>query len=420
MVSGWGARRISSRPRVTEDEAIRALWRRLRWLLDPLPMVHAGSALSAAALATCEGVTQVLSLGAPAVGSTELRGDPLDPATWRELRRRHGPCHAMLTGVLDGLAPEHAARLLAAVGQLIGAEGVVAARMRGVTRAQAHVLFPGDRFKLFGEGREEVGGHATWWLMARLGKEGDEFGEGQTAAASRGIRTTDQAPYWDAQASSYAAQRSPSKVDAATLAELPPRGDVLELGAGPGVFTRQALTAEGHARYIATDISPVFCTMLREIPGVEVWAVGHADLPEISRRFDTVYAMATLHHLDPAVCTATLAWIAQALRPGGRLALVEDWAFSPQTEVLRRLWALRQALRDRVDPGEGHPSEAEWSTRLEEAGLRVLQCRQVARVESLDRYSVLDDPACRADLDWLAARAPLEVPMTILVAERES
>lgn len=231
----------------------------------------------------------------------------------------------------------------------------------------------------------------------------------------------DSASFWDEEAASYAAGRAPSQVDRATLLFAPPVGDVLELGAGPGVVTRQLLDA-GARTVTATDVAPAFVARLQAIddPRLTVVLGDHCALALPPGAFDVVYAMATLHHVREPARASVLSAVRGWLRPGGRLALVEDWAFTPSDDVQHRLVRLRSALRERVDPGEVHPTEAAWITLAGSAGLALCSRAQAPRREDLLRYGVLvDDPACRADLAWLSQHAPNpEIPMSILVFSR--
>lgn len=233
--------------------------------------------------------------------------------------------------------------------------------------------------------------------------------------------TVDTADHWDQEAEAYTQLRQPSQVDRRTLERVPPRGDVLELGAGPGVFTRQALAhpaRAGGGRFLVTDLAPAFLARLAALP-VEVLAADHRALALAVCSLDTAYAMATLHHLAAPDRRALLARLATWLRPQGRLALVEDWAFTPATEAEARLLALRRALCAHDEAGEAHPGEATWRQHLEAAGLEITHREQVGRQEPLARYRVLQDPVSRDQLAWLDARGgPHEVPMTLLVAER--
>jgi SAM-dependent methyltransferase len=232
-------------------------------------------------------------------------------------------------------------------------------------------------------------------------------------------RRADEAAFWDAEAEAYARVRRPSEVDRVTLARVPPEGDVLELGAGPGIFTRQALAHPARARggrFVVSDISPRFCAMLAALP-VVVRRCDHRALDLPPAALDTAYAMATLHHLPAADCGGLLTRLARWLRPGGRLALVEDWAFSPADEAEGRLLALRRALCAHDAAGETHPGEAEWCLRLGRAGFAVVHREQVPRAEALSRYDVLADARSREHLAWLRERGgETRVPMTLLVA----
>ena len=394
---------------MTEAPPIEPLWQRLRWLLDPLPIVHAPSGDRTAALSRCPGAEQVLPLD----------GDPADPASYAAAHEAHGDCNLVITGVLDQIAPEQAAQLITGFEQLIGQTGVLALQVPKcwcASRTAMHMLLPDERFRMFGEGHEDKGGHATYWVMARRGSLGEEFtSKGQRNSATN--RITDGAGYWDDQAEAYATGRRPSDVDQATLQAVAPRGAVLELGAGPGVFTRQARVLHT-GRYVATDISPKFCAMLRELDDITVLESAHTELAFDAKSFDTIYAMATLHHLDPEACIRVLHRAWTWLRPGGSLALVEDWAFTPSTPTEEHLVALRSALRQAVDPGEAHPTEDEWVERLEAAGLMAREIRQAPRREDLTRYEALEDPDSQRRLAWLRTHDPAPtVPMSILIAE---
>lgn len=226
---------------------------------------------------------------------------------------------------------------------------------------------------------------------------------------------TDGADYWDAEADAYAAGRAPSAVDAATLALVPPRGDVLELGAGPGVVSRQILGFNPTSMTL-TDVSPAFCAKLEALPA-RVMCVDHRALKLHDQSLDVIYAMATLHHLRAAERKPVLAAARRWLRPEGRFVLVEDWAFTPRNETQRRLFRLRAALRVHQDPDELHPDVATWTRLAVEVGFHRIAAAEAPRPERLDRYAVLrGDPIATADLDWLSSHDPEpEVPMSILV-----
>lgn len=86
-------------------------------------------------------------------------------------------------------------------------------------------------------------------------------------------------------------------------------GPTLELGSGPGLF------AAYHPNMVTCDIVAT--------GSVQVCADAHA-LPFAPASFGNVAGIDVLHHLArPGVA---LAAIAQVLKPGGRLVLVEPWA----------------------------------------------------------------------------------------------
>ncbi len=226
---------------------------------------------------------------------------------------------------------------------------------------------------------------------------------------------TDGADYWDAGAVAYTAGRSPSAVDAATLRLAPPTGDVLELGAGPGVVSRQIL-AFAPASLTVTDVSPAFCAALGRLPA-HVICADHRALNFPTGSFDRIYAMATLHHLREEALAPMLTAVRGWLRPGGRFALVEDWAFTPENATQQRLLRLRAALRHHQDPGETHPDANTWIGLAFAAGLCQTARAEAPRREQLARYEVLrGDPVADEDLGWLYAHDPEpEIPMSILV-----
>jgi SAM-dependent methyltransferase len=99
-----------------------------------------------------------------------------------------------------------------------------------------------------------------------------------------------------------------------------------ELGCGPGWMTRFAarhgLRAEGY------DISPEMIAIARELAETEApearFEVGDMERLDLGRRFDAVLLYDALHHSRNA--DLVLASAHRALRPGGRLLLVEpNW-----------------------------------------------------------------------------------------------
>jgi SAM-dependent methyltransferase len=97
-------------------------------------------------------------------------------------------------------------------------------------------------------------------------------------------------------------------------------GLVLELGCGSGLLTRYLIEA-GH-RVVATDASPAMLALARETaPGAEVRQLVLPDdpLPECEAVISVGHVFSYLS--DEAAIERTLAAAAEALRPGGVLAL---------------------------------------------------------------------------------------------------
>ena len=126
-----------------------------------------------------------------------------------------------------------------------------------------------------------------------------------------------------------------------------PGMSLLEIGAGPGKFTR--LLVEAGLRVTANDVSPVLLARLAEATGgrAEPLAGDAHDLAALtSRTFDRVAGFFVLHHLTDF--PRLFASIFGRTAPGGRIAFCEPVGRNP-------LYALQIALT----PGmtfEGEPS----------------------------------------------------------------
>ena len=113
--------------------------------------------------------------------------------------------------------------------------------------------------------------------------------------------------------------------------DLPSGSRVLDLAAGTGQISR-LLAAAGH-RVVAVDLSPEMVAGGR-FPGPVVLASGET-LPFRSRSFDGVTFGYLLRYVDDVA--ACLAGVADVLRPGGRLGMLE---FARPQGPLRPAWWL--------------------------------------------------------------------------------
>jgi SAM-dependent methyltransferase len=113
-------------------------------------------------------------------------------------------------------------------------------------------------------------------------------------------------------------------VGRALVDEFAPTGDVLELACGPGAFTRELAR---HARTVtAVDASPRMLERNRqEVDDCRVTYV-QADLFnwQPQRRFDAVFFAFWLSHVPPVLFEEFWELVRSSLRPGGRVAFVDE------------------------------------------------------------------------------------------------
>jgi SAM-dependent methyltransferase len=130
---------------------------------------------------------------------------------------------------------------------------------------------------------------------------------------------------FDAEAARYAASRPtypPALFDAvATFAGLGPAAAVLEIAAGTGQATRSL--AERGWSVTAVELGERMAAEARrhlaDLPNAHVVVAPFEDWPLPSEPFDAVLCATARHWLDPATRVAE---VAEALRPGGTLAVV--------------------------------------------------------------------------------------------------
>src|SRR5207244_6478917 len=118
--------------------------------------------------------------------------------------------------------------------------------------------------------------------------------------------------------------RMPSELGCALIDEFVLAGDVLELARGSGRFTRELLR---HARTVTAidGSSRMLERSRREVDDSRVTYV-HADIFEWrpDRRYDAVFFGFWLSHVPPTAFDAFWAVVRSSLRPGGRVAFVDE------------------------------------------------------------------------------------------------
>jgi 2-polyprenyl-3-methyl-5-hydroxy-6-metoxy-1,4-benzoquinol methylase len=105
------------------------------------------------------------------------------------------------------------------------------------------------------------------------------------------------------------------------LAQLPARrGTALEIGCGAGAMSRRL--AQSFERVTAIDLSPGMIEKARRMspPSIEYHCTSMEEWLARGETYDCIVSVATLHHqpLEP-----TLRAMADALRPGGRLLVLD-------------------------------------------------------------------------------------------------
>ncbi len=107
----------------------------------------------------------------------------------------------------------------------------------------------------------------------------------------------------------------------ALFTDLAPGPRVLEIGPGTGQATRPL--ARAGCTVTAVELSPAMAAVatrnLADLPDVEVVVSAFEDWPLPAEPFDLVLSATAFHWIDPAV---RMAKSADALRPGGRLAVI--------------------------------------------------------------------------------------------------
>jgi SAM-dependent methyltransferase len=130
-------------------------------------------------------------------------------------------------------------------------------------------------------------------------------------------------------------QRSRWAVD---LLDIRPTDRVLEVGCGPGVALKAAMSQTPHV--VGVDRSPLMVEAARRRSGATVVEAVAEELPAFDAPFDKALAVNTVGHWSDPV--AGLRSIHGALRPGGTIAVVSQprgGAVADNDEVRRQLAA---------------------------------------------------------------------------------
>ena len=137
---------------------------------------------------------------------------------------------------------------------------------------------------------------------------------------------------------------------------LGPGRRVLDLGAGPGHMA--ALFRESGALALALDVDPVVSRRGRDRhPGPDRVVGDQSRLPLAGACVDAIFSFSTFQYSDRA---AVLGECARILRPGGRIAVVENLAGNPFSRLGR--W-LRSVTGTPYPPHQVPRHHLRWSER---------------------------------------------------------
>ncbi|GAA1313480.1 class I SAM-dependent methyltransferase [Pseudonocardia xinjiangensis] len=164
--------------------------------------------------------------------------------------------------------------------------------------------------------------------------------------------------------------RYPDAMVAAIVAASP-GPDVLDVGCGPGISSRQFRAAG--CRVLGVDVDARMAGFARR-SGVEVEVAAFEAWDPVGRVFDAVVAGQTWHWVDPVAGAAAAA---RVLRPGGRLAPFWN-VFRPPPEVARAF----SAVHRKVMPGS--PLDPWAAPALD--GYSTLLTRAVAGIRQVDAF----------------------------------
>lgn len=171
------------------------------------------------------------------------------------------------------------------------------------------------------------------------------------------------------------------------LVALAEGGPVLDLGCGRGFWL--GYMRDHGISAVGIEHDP---ERAREgLPNAPVAAADGAVLPLAAERFDVVWCIHVLHHLDEPA--AVLAEASRVLRPGGHLILAETVEDNPAVRIGRRIWPHWDGV-----PIRSKFTAATLLALARGAGLEVVEWRQ----HSLASFAAWTLPDRIAGKAWVA------------------
>jgi SAM-dependent methyltransferase len=166
--------------------------------------------------------------------------------------------------------------------------------------------------------------------------------------------------------------KTPERDARAIIGQLKPTGDVLELGCGPGAFTRELAA---HAQSLtAIDSSPRM--LARNRAEVAKPGVRYVEADIFAWRPDTTYDLVffgfLLSHVPPGLFEQFWSLVRACLRPDGRVAFVDEDSRVAHYDEVRIIEGVPTARRTLADGREFDIVKVFWEPAPLEVALREL------------------------------------------------
>jgi 2-polyprenyl-3-methyl-5-hydroxy-6-metoxy-1,4-benzoquinol methylase len=168
----------------------------------------------------------------------------------------------------------------------------------------------------------------------------------------------------------------PAQIIAAGLCSTGATGKVLDIAAGHGMYGIAVAKNDPTAHVYAADWKNVLTIAEKNarVAGVSEryhLLPGDAFNVEFGNDFDLVLIPNFLHHFDPPTCTAFLRKVNAALKPGGRVAIVE-FAPNPDRVTPPTAAAFSMMMLATTPSGDAHPV-VEYEKMAKDAGFTRLE-----------------------------------------------
>jgi len=179
--------------------------------------------------------------------------------------------------------------------------------------------------------------------MAKAAPEFDAYATDYERELERGVRLSGESSAFSARARVEWVRDQIVELGA-------PSGSLLDFGCGNGSTTPFLLELPGAQQLIGTDVSSELLEVARRQHGSARATFIDLDQPPASQ-IDVAYCNGVFHHIRPAERDGALAYVHDALRPGGLFAMWENNPWNPGTRmVMRRIPFDRDA--ETLTPGE--------------------------------------------------------------------